>query len=123
MRTVEKLIRRPSLCAAIMMSCVQPVIGSQASIPLPLQVGGVPGLQTPDWQVSSPLQRLLSMHGVPFATAVRGQPAFGSQVSVVHGLLSAQLIGVPGWQTPARQTSTPSQRLPSLHDAPSVTGV
>ena len=66
---------------------------------------------------------LVAMHGVQFATAVRRQPAFGSQVSVVHGLLSAQLIGVPGWQTPARQTSTPSQRLPSLHDAPSVTGV
>ena len=106
-----------------MMSCVQPVIGSQASIPLPLQVGGVPGVQTPDWQVSSPLQTLLSTHGVPFATGVRWQPAFGSQVSVVHGLLSAQLTGVPGWQTPAWQTSTPLQRLPSLHDAPSVTGV
>ena len=108
------------MCTAIIMSCVQPVIGSQASISLPLQVGGVPGVQTPDWQVSSPLQRLLSTpHGVPFATAVRRQPAFGSQVSVVHGLLSAQLTGVPGWQTPAWQTSTPLQRLPSLHGVPS----
>ena len=70
MRAVEKLIRRPSLCAAIMMSCVQPVIGSQASIPLPLQVGGVPGLQTPDWQVSSPLQRLPSLHDAPSVTGV-----------------------------------------------------
>src|SRR6266446_9945030 len=138
MRTAEKLIRRPSLCAAIMMSCVQPVTGSQASIPVPLQVGGVPGVQTPDWQVSSPLQTLLSTHGVPFATGVRWQPAFGSQVSVVHGLLSAQLTGVPGWQTPAWQTSTslqsstgpavqtpvwhvspPLHRFPSLHGVPS----
>src|SRR5213592_4149719 len=39
---------------------------------------------------------LVAMHGVQFATAVRRQPAFGSQVSVVHGLLSAQLIGCLG---------------------------
>src|SRR5438093_1979472 len=119
--TFEKLIRRASLCAAIMTSCAQPVIGSQASIAPALQLGGVPGVHTPDWQVSAPLQTLASAHDVPFATAVRRQPAFGSQVSVVHGLLSAQLTGVPGWQTPAWQTSTPLQRLPSLHDAPSVT--
>ena len=80
-------------------------------------------MHTPDWQVSAPLQTLASAHDVPFATGVRRQPAFGSQVSVVQGLLSAQLTGVPGWQTPARQTSTPLQRLPSLQDAPSATGV
>src|SRR3989442_810545 len=116
--TFENLVRNASLAAAIMTSCAQPVIGSQASIAPALQLGGVPGVHTPDWQVSSPLQTLASAHDVPFATGVRRQPALGSQVSVVQGLLSAQLTGVPGRQTPARQTSTPLQRLPSLHEVP-----
>src|SRR2546422_11700849 len=41
-RAVEKLMRRASLWAAITTSCVQPVIGAQASIELPLQIGGGP---------------------------------------------------------------------------------
>src|SRR3989442_1201112 len=123
MRTVEKLVRRPSLCAAIMMSCVQPVIGSQASIPLPLQVGGVPGVQTPDWQVSSPLQTLLSTHGVPFATGGRWQPAMGSQVSMVHGFPSLQLSAMPCVQLPFWHVSLPLHTLASLHEVPFGTTV
>jgi len=53
---------------------------------------------------------LVAMHGVPFATAVRRQPAFGSQVSVVHGLLSAQLIGVPGCLAGRRRRGRPRRR-------------
>jgi len=44
------------------------------------------------------------------------------QVSVVHELLSLQLSAVPGRQTPVWQISTPLQTLPSLHEAPFVTG-
>src|SRR5439155_978749 len=123
MRTVEKLMRRPSLCAAIMMSCVQPVIGSQASIPLPLQVGGVPGVQTPDWHVSAPLHRFPSGHGVPSGATPCWQPAMGSQVSTVHGFPSLQLSARPCVQLPFWQVSLPLHTLPSLHDVPFGTAV
>jgi hypothetical protein len=70
----------------------QPMIGSQLSVvqTLPsLQLGAVPAVQEPLWQVSSPLQRLPSAHDTPLAsTGLLHTPAV--QMSLVHGLPSAQ---------------------------------
>jgi hypothetical protein len=41
-----------------------------------------------------------------------------SQLSVVHGLLSSQLGGVPGVHTPAWQVSAPLQTVASAQDVP-----
>src|SRR5262249_42446214 len=71
------------------------------------QFGAVPEVQVPAWQVSAPLHRLPSLHDVPLTTAVCRQPSTGSQESVVHGLPSSQLDGVPEVQRPAWQVSTP----------------
>jgi hypothetical protein len=49
--------------------CVQPVAGSHPSLVqalLSLQSSGVPGVHTPAWQISVPLQRSASGQGVPF---------------------------------------------------------
>src|SRR2546426_941564 len=78
--------------------CWQPCTGSQVSVVqgLPsLQLGSVPGVQTPAWHVSVPLHAFPSLHEAPFATAKCWQPATGSHVSVVQGLPSLQLSGVP----------------------------
>jgi hypothetical protein len=79
----------------------QPVAGLQESVVqtlLSLQSGGVPGLHVPPWQVSAPLQRLVSAHDVPLATAVFWQtPAL--HTSEVHGFVSSQSpLTVHGWQ-------------------------
>ena len=70
---------------------------------LSLQLSGVPGAQTPAWQVSAPLQTVESAHEVPFGTGACWQPSTGSQLSAVHELLSLQLGAVPGTQAPAWQ--------------------
>jgi hypothetical protein len=49
---------------------LHPVLGLQVSVvqALPsLQISAAPAAQVPAWQVSAPLQRLLSAHGVPLA--------------------------------------------------------
>jgi hypothetical protein len=81
----------------------QPVAGAQLSVvhTFPsLQTSGAPAAQVPFWQVSAPLQRLVSAHDVPFATGVVVQPVAGLQPSVVHTLPSLHTIGVPGVHTP-----------------------
>jgi hypothetical protein len=81
----------------------QPVVGLQVSVvqTLPsLQVSGVPAVQVPAWQVSSPLQTVPSAHEEPFATGPFWQPAIGSQVSFVHTLPSSQASGMPTVQVP-----------------------
>jgi hypothetical protein len=65
------------------------------------QLSGAPGVQTPLWQLSAPLQTLPSAHDVPFSTGVFVQPNAGSQESVVQTLESLQLMVVPGVQVPA----------------------
>jgi hypothetical protein len=69
-----------------------PMIGSQLSVVqvLPsLQTGGVPAVQEPLWQVSSPLQRLPSAQDTPLASVgLLHTPAV--QMSLVHGFPSAQ---------------------------------
>jgi hypothetical protein len=64
-----------------------------------------------------------SAQGVPFTTGVFEHPKTGSQLSVVHTLLSSQLIGVPAEHTPLWQVSSPLQTLPSGHAVPLSTGV
>jgi hypothetical protein len=83
-----------------------------------LQSSGVPGLQTPLWQVSVPLQTVLSSHDVPLGNGLVEQPKTGSQLSVVQGLPSLQVSGGPAVQVAAWQVSVPLQRLPSLHEEP-----
>jgi hypothetical protein len=65
-----------------------------------------------------PLQTVLSAHDVPFGSGLAVQPKTGSQPSVVHGLPSLQVSGVPAVQVPAWQVSLPLHRLPSVHDVP-----
>jgi hypothetical protein len=104
----------------------QPVTGAHESVvqALPsLQLSGVPAEHTPSWQVSLPLQTLPSRQGVPFRTAVLAHPKTGSQLSVVHTLLSLQLSAVPEVQVPPWQVSLPLQTLPSAHDTPLSTAV
>jgi hypothetical protein len=103
---------------------VQPLAGAQLSVvqTFPsLQTSPVPGAHVPFWQVSVPLQRLVSAHEVPFVTGVVVQPVAGLQPSVVHTLPSLQTIAVPAVHTPAWQVSAPLQRLPSGHAVPFVT--
>src|SRR5207249_4306122 len=87
------------------------------------QVSAVPALHTPVWHVSVPLHAFPSLHEVPFETAACLQPATGSQVSVVQGLLSLQVSDVPAVQAPAWHVSTPLHTLPSLHEVPFGTAV
>ena len=101
--------------------CWQPVTGSQMSVVHGFpssQLRDDPAVQVPDRHVSAPLHTLPSLHEVPFASAVRRHPLSGSQVSVVHGLLSLQLSPVPARQMPAWQVSAPLHTLPSLHEVP-----
>src|SRR5438132_564516 len=101
-----------------MRSCVQPRSGSQASIAPPLQSSGVPAVHRPDWQVSAPLHKLPSGHGVPFGATTCWQPAVGSQVSTVHGFPSLQLSARLWVQLPVWHVSLPLHTLPSLHEVP-----
>src|SRR5437899_12976107 len=83
-----------------------------------LQLSAVPAAHVPAWHVSAPLHTFPSLHEVPLATAVCWQPCTGSHVSVVQGLLSLQLGGVPGVQTPAWEVSGPLQAVASLEEVP-----
>jgi len=85
-----------------------PVVGSHIPTSwhwsLALHVTGVPAWQAPlPLQVSSPLQRSPSLHGVPGATFACVHAPFAPQVSVVHGLWSSQLEGVhvPVFENPS----------------------
>src|SRR5436309_1309858 len=69
-----------------------------------------------------PLHGLLSVHDVPIATGACVQPVAGSQLSVVHELLSLHTGGAPDWHWPARHVSAPLQALPSLHGVPFASG-
>src|SRR5438552_2742278 len=93
-----------------------PVAGLQTSFVqglLSLQLGGVPGVQAPLWQVSTPLQGLPSEQLIPFCTGVLTHvPVTGSQESVVQGLLSSQLRGAC-WQPRAASQVSVVQALES----------
>jgi len=105
---------------------VQPVAGLQPSVVQTLessQLGAVPAVQTPAWQVSAPSQALPSLHEVPFNTGVVVQPKVVLQLSVVQALPSLHVSGVPLVQVPLWQVSVPLQTLVSLHVVPFRTGV
>jgi hypothetical protein len=80
---------------------------SQPGVPLPLQV--------PPAQASTNVQGLLSSHGTVLATNL--QPLAGSQLSVVHNLLSLQVVGLPPVQAPPAQASPLVHGLLSLQVA------
>src|SRR5438552_6788972 len=96
-------------------SAVQGLLSSQLS--------GVPGVQVPILQVSSPLQTLPSEQEAPSGTGVSLHPEAGSQESVVQALPSLQTSGVPAAQRPCSQVSLPLQASPSEQEVPSATGV
>ncbi len=85
---------------------------------LSLQLRPPPAAHTPAWHVSTPLHASPSLHDVPFGSAVCWQPATGSQLSVVQGLLSLQLRPPPAAHTPAWHVSAPLHASPSLHEVP-----
>jgi hypothetical protein len=103
---------------------VHPLMGLQASVvhaSLSLQLRAVPAVQVPLWHVSAPLQTLPSVHDVPLATLLAVHPVAGLQLSVVQGLPSLHVSGVPAVQAPLWHVSAPLQRLPSGHAVPLVT--
>src|SRR5439155_908786 len=85
---------------------------------LSLQLSAVPTVHDPFWQVSLPLQRFPSAQEVPLRAAVCVQPKTGSQASLVQGLPSSQLSGVPPVHVPFWQVSAPLQRVPSGQEVP-----
>ena len=120
LQTVASAHELPSATA----TCWQPRLASQLSVVqalLSLQLRGVPGVQTPAWQVSLPLHTVASTHAVPLGTFGCWQPRARSQVSAVHGLASLQLDAVPGTHTLPWQASRPLQALPSEHGVPAGT--
>ena len=70
------------------------------------------------------VQALPSLQLVPFATAVWMTPFVGWQLSVVQGLPSSTVGGVPDWQMPAAlQVSAPLHTVLSAQEVPAATGV
>ncbi len=80
-----------------------------------LQVSAEAWLHRPLLQKSPKVQALLSLHGRTLAALA--QPVLGSQLSVVHGLSSLQLVISPGKHAPAEQASPLVQALLSVQTA------
>jgi hypothetical protein len=108
----------PSLHAAVLFACVQPVPGMHES-----SVHGLPSSQlkpplpahTPPAQTSPVVQALPSSQGA--VLFVWTQPVAGLQVSSVHGLLSLQPSAGPPTHTPPLQVSAVVHAFPSLQGA------
>jgi hypothetical protein len=104
----------PSLQGAVLLVCVQPVEGLQASSVqglLSLQLVAEPGTQAPPEQTSPVVQALPSLHGSVLFVCV--QPVAELQASVVQGLLSLQLGAGPPTHVPPEQVSFVVQASPS----------
>ena len=80
-------------------------------------------VQTPAWQVFTS-HLFPSLHVVPSATGgLEHRPVLGLHVpGEWHGSDAPHSTVIPAVQTPLRQTSFESQRLPSLHVVPSGGG-
>jgi hypothetical protein len=105
---------------------VQPLTGLQESAVHALpssQLSAVPAVHVPLWQVSAPLHTVPSAHEVPLARLACRQPVTGSQLSVVHALLSLQLSAVPAVHAPLWQLSAPLHTVASAQEVPFTTGV
>src|SRR5262249_38487735 len=83
-----------------------------------LQLSGVPAVQVPFWQVSAPSHTVLLGQGVPLPTFACWQPLTASQESVVQGMVSLQLSGVPAGEVAFWQLSAPLHTVPSRHGVP-----
>jgi hypothetical protein len=86
----------------------------------PLQTTGFAPVQTPAWHVSTNVQALPSLQGLPSGTAeLEHAPVSGSQTPARwHASAGAHATGLPPWQTPAWQVSTCVQALPSSQGVP-----
>jgi hypothetical protein len=108
----------PSSHGAVLLACVQPVAGLQASSVHTLpssQFGAAPPTQTPPEHVSPEVQALPSLHATVLLVWV--QPVDGLQPSSVQGLPSSQLGPAPPTQLPPAQVSPVVHALPSLQAA------
>jgi hypothetical protein len=74
-----------------------------------------PDLHAPFWQTSPKVQPLPSSHGE--VLLAKTHPLSASQLSVVHGLPSLQVVAAPALQLPLAHPSPLVQALPSLHAA------
>ena len=81
-----------------------------------LQLSGVPGVQSPSTQVSTPLQTLPSEHVEPSRSGVWTQPLAGLHESAVQTLPSSQSSGSLV-QEPFTQRSLMVQALVSAQSA------
>jgi len=108
----------PSLQAATLVTCTQPLAGlhesSVQALPSP-HTGGPPPRQTPPVQVSLVVQASPSSQGLVLFTCV--QPSAWSQASSVHPLPSLQSGGGPPTQAPSAHVSLVVQALPSSQAA------
>jgi hypothetical protein len=84
------------------------------------QVTGVPGVQAPAWQTSTPLQALPSPHEEPFGFGGSEHcPLEGLHVPASwHWSLATQVTGVPGVQVPLWHVSEPLHWSPSAQEVP-----
>ena len=106
----------PSEQGRVLLAWTQPVTALQESVVQTWpssQFWAAPGTQLPAAQASPLVQTLLSVQ-LPVC-GVKTQPVAGSQVSVVHGLPSLQVIAAPGLQAEPAQTSPLVQALLSVH--------
>ncbi len=110
-----------SLHDAMFAACWQPFSGSQLSLVhglLSSQPIVLPGIHPPPRHASPTVQPLPSSQGRLLLAAA--QPLSGSQLSVVQGNPSSQVLGAPGTQRPAAQASLTVQTLPSEHVPPTA---
>jgi hypothetical protein len=108
----------PSLHAAALFACAQPVAGLHASSVqglLSSQLGvPAPGWQLPPEHTSPVVQAFPSLHTAVLLAWM--QPVAGTHESSVHGLLSLQSsVPAPAWQLPPEHTSPVVQAFPSVH--------
>lgn len=85
-----------------------------------MQTTGLAPTQAPLWHESTVVQRLPSLHAVPFAAlGLLQSPLLGSQVPATwHWSDAAQTTGLAPTQAPAWHESTVVQALPSMQAVP-----
>ena len=108
----------PSLQGAVLLTCAQPLAGSQLSSVQTLpssQLGAGPTTQIPPAQVSPVVQESLSLQDTVLFRWT--QPVAGSQPSSVHTFPSSQSVAGPTTQIPPAQVSLAVQASPSLQGA------